>query len=254
MLVQQLVDVLSDEEYDFKKHSLHPFNTKYFEEDSDQISYSKVQKDLAENLQNKMGKEPEFIASNFAQPGILELTEVSISDLISFFKNPSKWFISNHLGLSDKTYINEVSDRETFELDGLQNFKFRDFLLTQLLADHPKEQVFNYASTRSIIPDKLKGEKVFESEFEVVNELIETVKNVTIGNEQSVEIDLEINGIRITGTITSVYKDVLVYFRTGKRKPAYEIEHWIKHILLLASGYSIKKSLFVSKEKEGLNS
>jgi exonuclease V gamma subunit len=99
-----------------------------------------------------------------------------------------------------------------------------------------------------MIPEKLQGEKAFRIEKESVQALLEELNKRFTEEERTVQISIELEGVEINGVISGVYGNTLVSHRVGKRKPKYEAEHWLKHLLLLEAGEGIKQSIFLSKE------
>lgn len=254
MLVQQLMDVLGKDKISFYEHKLHPFNTDYFSNKKGMRSYSPMNLKIAGNLQDRMNKAPIFTEPDLKEPGQNEGQKVVIQDLISFFNNPSKYIVQNHLGFSDSVYLNEVSDREPFNLNKLESYYLDDFIYSSLSKGNTKERMFEYVRASGIIPDKLKGEKVFQGEFEQIQELHEQMRTITSEKEQIIDVELNIGGIEVAGKISGVYGDMLISSRVGKRKPKYEIGHWLKHLIALESGIPIKKGVFLSIEGNDLHS
>lgn len=248
MPVQQLLDVMSKDRVPLFEHKLHPFSTDYFLKKNGLRSYSSVNLKVARNLQNKADKTPVFVDQDFYQSNEEDKQTVFIKDLISFFTNTSKYISQNYLGVSDSIYLNDIIDRESFDLNKLKSYYLDDFIHSSLSKGNSKERMFDYARASGMVPDKLKGEKVFQSEFDQILELHQQLTSMTTEEEQVIDVEMNIEGIDVVGKVTGIFGDMLVTSRIGKRKPKYEIGHWLKHLLVLESGFPIQKSVFVSKE------
>ncbi|MBD3615835.1 MAG: exodeoxyribonuclease V subunit gamma [Gracilimonas sp.] len=249
ILVQQLIDVLYEGQTDSTiRHSLHPFNRRYFSADQP-VSYSGSIRALSQQMSEGSRKESiDFIGSDFVlSKGDLK-NKVHIHDLIDFFTHPCKYMLENELDIKNFNDFNIVSDREEFKLRGLERYKLDALLFQTLSRNESPEQVYRYADAASMIPEKLQGEKAFRIEKESIQALLEELNIRFTEEERSVKISIELEGIEINGIIGGVYGNTLVSHRVGKRKPKYEAEHWLKHLLLLEAGEDIEQSLFLSKE------
>lgn len=252
MLVQQLLDASEKGRVSYYDHKLHPFSRSYFSNENGMRSYSSLNLKIAENLEREAGSDLTFTDEYLNEPGTDKNDKVLVKDLISFFTNPSKYIALNSLGLSDSIYLNEITDRESFKLNNLESYFLDDFIHDSLLKSNPKEHVFEYVRVSGMIPDKLKGEKVFQSKYDQMEKLNHELSLLTSKKEHVIDIELSLEGIEIIGKIPDIYGDTLVTSHVGKRKPKYEVGHWLKHLILLESGIPIQKSLFVSMEGSDL--
>lgn len=248
MLVQQLLDVSDKGRISFYEHKLHPFNRSYFSNENVMRSYSSLNLKIAENLEEQSGSDRIFTNESLKELSADEHEIVSVKDLISFFTNPSKYIALNSLGFSDSIYLNDITDRESFSLNSLESYHLDDFIHASLLKGNSKEDIFEFVKTSGMIPDKLKGEKLFEGEFDQIRKLNHQLGLLTSRKEQIIDVELSIEGRSVIGKISELYGDILVTSRVGKRKPKYEVGHWLKHLILMESGIPIQKSLFLSME------
>ncbi|MDR9418932.1 exodeoxyribonuclease V subunit gamma [Gracilimonas sp.] len=250
MPAQQLLEVMNKSQIVKLEHPLHPFNTRYFKEGGMLTSYSKENLELSKSIRGDSSAEPAFIDSGLQKLIQENKSEIEIRDLIIFFTNPSKYILSNELNASTRSYYNELKDRESFDLDYLESFKLDGLLFDKLSSGFLDTDIFEYVKTAGLIPDKLKGKKVFGSALEEVSGLHQEIQKVSKAKEREINIEVKISGLTIIGKIKGIYGNALVSSRIGKRKPKYEIEHWLKHLMLLEAGYAIDRSIFISKEKD----
>lgn len=248
-LVQELREALPESAIQFYKHSLHAFSEIYFKEDLLPESFSNVNLQIAKNLYKSDQTAREFLSKTFLQPDLKDIDRVSVHDFIKFFYEPSKYMVQNYLQISDRLYLSEVEDREPFEVDGLKSYKLSAFLLQHMDEEVSGEQMLDYARSSALVPDKLKGEKIFEEHYQIVKELKQEVGRLTEADEVEANISLMIDDVELYGTLPGVHGKCLVTSRIGKRKPVNEIELWLKHLILVEAGLPISKSIFVSREK-----
>lgn len=248
ILVQQLLDVFFESQnVGIIRHSLHPFNKQYFAGDSPH-SYSDLNRQLSEQMQkSKREESPVFIDQKYSSVKEEPEDQTHISDLISFFVNPSKYLLQNRLSLSSYNEFKEIADRESFKLRNLERYKLDYLLFEMLQKNEGVDAVKKYAGAASMIPEALEGEKAFDREKESITDLLKHLKSHTKAEEHTEEISIEIAGIQLYGPIHGLHGDLLVSYRVGQRRAEHEIEHWLKHLFLLHRGYDVKRSLYLSK-------
>ena len=249
ILVQQLLDIFYDSHKEgIIKHSLHPFNSKYFSVEQPH-SYSEVNKKIALKMGEgrNMSQSP-FFESNFELHPSGDANELLISDFVFFFKSPPKYLLQNKLSVSDYDQFREITDRESFKLNSLERYKLDYLLFETLSKGEDVNQVEHYASITAMIPEALAGKKVFSKEKEIISEFIHHIEAYTEAEETKQEISIEVGDTRLMGTIHGLYDDLLFSYRVGKRRAEHELEHWLKHLILLESGHRVQKSIFLSKD------
>ncbi|MBO6586517.1 MAG: exodeoxyribonuclease V subunit gamma [Gracilimonas sp.] len=249
ILVQQLLDVFFESQKEgIIRHSLHPFNKQYFVGDNPN-SYSDINRQLSERMQKgKREGQPVFIDPKLTSIEKDPQEQTHLSDLISFFISPSKYILQNQLSLSSYNKFKEISDRESFKLNSLDRYKLDHLLFEMLQKNETVGMVRKYASAAAMIPEALEGDKVFNREKESVADLLKHLKSYTEAGEHTEEISIEVAGIQLYGPIHGLYGDLLVSYRVGQRRAEHEVEHWLKHLVLLQSGYNLNRSLYLSKD------
>ncbi len=249
ILVQQLLDISFESQNEgIIRHSLHPFNKQYFEGDTPH-SYSDLNRRLSENMQKgKLEEYPAFTGQNHLLSEEKLAQKIHISDLISFFTNPSKYLLQNRLSLSYYDDFKEISDRESFKLNNLERYKLDHLLFEMLQKNEGADTVKKYAVAASMIPEALEGEKAFNREKKITKELLDHLKSYTKAEEHIVDVSIENDGIQLYGPIHGLYDELFVSCRVGRRRAEHEVVHWLKHLILLENGYDLSKSLFLSKD------
>lgn len=258
ILVQQLKETLPEGSLNTTKHKLQAFSRKYFTDQNVQgpngvhRSYSKKHQRIVENLIAGKNLIPEFY-DDFSPPNLDKSVKlISVNDIISFFTDPSKYLLTNQIGISERLFQNEVQDRELFNLGGLNRYQV-DALLYDSIQIHNNVmpvKMLNYLQASGMIPDKLQGEKNFEQEYSNTKNLIEEIRKLTSGFEKEVEVSIESGDVEIHGYINGIYENSLVVHRIGKRRAVHDIKLWILHNILLASDYPIVNSYYISVDNK----
>jgi exodeoxyribonuclease V gamma subunit len=105
-----------------RRHPLQPFDARYFGDDARLFSYAE-ELCRARRVQGaRVETESVFVAGPIAEPDEAWRT-IAIDDLVHFFRNPSRHFLRDRLGLRLEAARGEVETREPFVLDALERYK-----------------------------------------------------------------------------------------------------------------------------------
>ena len=202
------------------QHPLQPFNVGYFSASNAQLfSYSHENGLAAKSLIKREVNTNPFQVVDYEVlqgdevvfPKDLELKVVELDDLLSFFKNPSKFYLNRHL----KVYLNQNSEElpdevERFEVaGGLEGYglKLRVFeSLIQTPENEEPESFFDGFQRQGELPVGELGRQSFdslESEIQAFYELFESHRNGLDKNPLTFEIDL--GGVLLRGRLDDVY-------------------------------------------------
>ena len=208
---------------------LHGFSQKYFQHLRGLYSY----------LGDAPGAEgPNNVIDASKENKVFNLDEIAVGALLSFFKNPFKWYYNKVLSI----YYNEeevlLPETELFELDGLQNWKLKTDLLR--IEEGSLEAYRLKALKTGDLPLKHVSEIVIADTVEAVA----PVKKIFTGlvcdaAEQEILIDIPLGVTVITGKLNSVYNDALLVVSFSKNQYKYLLEAYIKYVLVTAQGLAL---------------
>ena len=187
----------------------------------------------------------------FAGAGPLELPadlerEVDVDRLARFFQHPIQALLQRRLQIWLPEGEDPVADREPMELDGLEQWAVRDQLLRWRLSPDPElrrepgRRMRMAARLQLGQPGNLELQKLLDE----VEDLAGRVEQARGGDARPpADLDLVIQGTqegetRVTGRITELYESGRVACRAGKAGARYELDLWIRHVALCASGWS----------------
>ena len=255
MLVQQLKESLPEDQITLTRHRLHAFNPGYFLEEHGKQgqklrkSYDDKQKAVADKIRNSLNKTADFRLDKIDSPEIFKVKNLAIHDLISFYTHPANYMLKNELGVNYSINMDEVQDREKFKLKGLDKYKVDDLLYVSIQQEVSDSQIFDYVTKAGYIPSMLKGKKAFDIEYDKPLGLLNEVSQFTKKDDQSFALRFTYKGVQIYGNVNGLYGNSLVLHRVGQRRESHEIEQWLLHNALLAGGYPIKESYYLSFDK-----
>jgi exodeoxyribonuclease V gamma subunit len=102
---------------------------------------------------------------------------------------------------------------------------------------------------RGELPYGAFGELAWETQRQEMQNLAERVI-ASRQPGQSMEIDLQCNGVNITGWLQQVQSDGLLRWRPSLLSVAQGMQLWLEHLVYCASGGTGESRLFVRKEGE----
>lgn len=170
------------------------------------------------------------------------LEEVSIKELINFFKNPFEYYHNKVLNIYYREERVLLPETEHFELDGLQEWQIKQDLLFL-----EQQELDNYIQ-RGIKKGELPLKNMSQTLLNNLYAAIEPTKQLvgeSIGNQEEriIPIELEIEGIRIVGEIDKVFGDRIILVSFSKHNNKYRLEVYIKYLLAIASNIEVDSYL-----------
>jgi exodeoxyribonuclease V gamma subunit len=245
VLVDELLDYLgsrfSDGSREFPaslvtRHRLQPFSPSYFTGETGLSSYSEENYRAVRRRMEGIRSLPPFFSGPLAEPS-QEMREVSPANLLAFYDNPARYLLRNRLGIRLDGQAPPLDDREPFDLDSLDAFLIRREMLELLLDGKDLEDCRDLVKARGILPPARQGEMLFDGLAAEVSGLAGRIRELTGGHPPlaSLQVDLEIDGFRISGRISGVWPDHLIRYRCGKCSGRDRLRLWIEHLILSAS-------------------
>lgn len=175
-------------------------------------------------------------SSDFHIKESLTLEEVSVKELINFFKNPFEYYYNKVLNIYYREERVLLPDTEIFELDGLQEWQIKqDFLFLE------QEELPDYIQ-RGIKKGGLPLKNISHTLLSNIYEAIEPTKKlleeyINGQEERNIPIELEIEGLILTGEIDKVFGDRIILVSFSKNSTKYRLECYLKLLIAVASGF-----------------
>ena len=219
------------------QHKLQAFSPEYFREDSKLYSYSR-ENFIAGTSFLKHSDKLNFFTKSLSAPTD-EFRKLEIETLCAFFSHPVRFLLQRRLGIYLDESTDSVDEKENFSINGLEKYKIGQDLLKNRLSGFKLDDMLPVQRATGTLPHGNIG-KVSYREMSVDAEIFaNTLENITEGNKfNSLDIDYEIAGFKITGKITDIHEQGLVIFRYATVKPKDYLRAWIYHLLLCTIGDS----------------
>jgi exodeoxyribonuclease V gamma subunit len=175
----------------------------------------------------------------------LNFDEISLNDLISFYKDPFKWYYNKTLRIyyTDEAVL--LPEEETFELDYLQKWSLKNELVQ--LADENEDAYLKRRKNDGFIQLANMAEAEIKIEKETIDDLKSEYQKYVKGEPKEEVIALKFGGSVLKGKISNIYEHGQIQYNVSgvHSQPKYLVELFIKHLAYKVS-HPKAKSVFVS--------
>lgn len=155
--------------------------------------------------------------------------DVSLEDLVAFFKNPVKHFLRHRLDVALPDDADEVSDAIPVEVDGLVEWQVGDRVLNALLGGADPEAVLAREWRRAELPPGTRGWQLLQRIVAETIPVATLVDSIRAGRDaEALDVELDLGGGRaLVGTITGVYGDRIIRSTYSRLGPKQWLDAWI---------------------------
>ncbi|AXX19548.1 exodeoxyribonuclease V subunit gamma [Serratia marcescens] len=215
-------------EHLLKWHARMPFAAENFLPGSEAQSYA------AEWLPAADGRGAAHPAFNQPLPAEA-LQQISLDELLRFYRHPIRAFFQLRLGVSFILEETELPDEEPFTLDNLSRYQFNSQLLNTLIDGDDPERLFQRVRAAGGLPYGAFGEIYWQKQQEEMSELAEQVR-AERAESHSLELDIDIAGVRLSGWLHQVQDDGLLRWRPATLSAVDGILLWLEHLVYCRAG------------------
>lgn len=181
-----------------------------------------------------------FFTRPLAAPGH-EWREVSLEQLIEFFRNPARYLLRRRMGITLPRAEDELDDDEPFLPDTLSRYALSDRLLPVLLAeDHPgSDAIHRLAAAGTELPDGALGAVVLERELETLKNFAGEVRRATAApvlppHQATIALEMAGETWRVQAGFADLRAHGLVRWRYDQERARELLGAWITHLVLCA--------------------
>ncbi|MGO2304954.1 MAG: exodeoxyribonuclease V subunit gamma [Providencia sp.] len=158
------------------------------------------------------------------------ITEISLEQLLRFYRHPIRAFFQQRLKVHFSIEETELPEDEPFILGRLQRYKINDRILDLLVKDENPTPFYQALKASGQLPAKQFGQLFWEQQLDEVIPLAEKVKEHE-AQQFDYQIDIEINGIKISGLLKNVQENGLLRYRPAYLTANDGVQLWIEHLL-----------------------
>jgi len=159
--------------------------------------------------------------------------QVSVSDLVAFFRSPARYFLKRRLGVRLTGAESEPEESEPFELEGLERYGVEQLLLEREIAMGNLEDLYPVLSAGGLLPHGAVGRSRFLAVSGEIRSFVHRHAEVLRGEPRSsFDLDLEVGGFRLSGKLEGLRSRGLVHYRYTTLKGKDFLKLWLMHLLL----------------------
>ncbi len=163
--------------------------------------------------------------------------EVSLEQLIQFFRNPSRYLLQQRLGIRFPEHPEELQDEEPFLPEWEERSALADRLLPRLLEKVPFKDIEISAKAGSEYPQGKLGETLLNKELQAMNTFAEAWRALsdqtalpTISG--TLQFAIEDECWHLTGSVGDLKSDGLHRYRFDETRPSDYLAGWINHLFM----------------------
>ena len=217
------------------QHPLQAFSPRYFNKTDKQLfSFSDEYCTASKELLKKSQSPKSFFVAPLPIPEPeTEWKTVDINRMTRFFKNPTEFLLKERLGIELKTRERLVNESEPFEVQGLERYQLNQTLAEKNLEGVDLQTYQAIVKARGQLPHGQIGDHVYSQITTKIQPFVERVKQVLSQDRlESVNVNLTVGDMYITGRLGRLWRDSLVHYRCAKLKAKDRVLVWIHHLIL----------------------
>ncbi|GFO71870.1 exodeoxyribonuclease V gamma subunit [Bathymodiolus japonicus methanotrophic gill symbiont] len=235
VVIHELLDVMQ-EHYQLDslitQHPLQSFSPRYFKSETGLISYSHTDFATAQALsahktEQQAWWQGEIQADNQAV--------IEVQELLRFYRHPQKYFLQQQLNIRLHGIEADEQEHEPFSLEGMDSY----LLNHQWIEAKLKQDNLSLAKLKAQgrwISGEL-GVLAFNAQEQEIDKFVEKILSKSAGlSSDPIAIDINIDAIRLVGTIANQYTEASLIYRYTPMKGKDFIIAWLQHLILNRHG------------------
>jgi len=218
-----------------KDHPLQPFSPRYFQAGTKLRGFRGPWLEAAVLVSGPRRERPPFL------DGVLEGEEeeeqVSLEDLVAFFKSPARFFFRTALGLYLEERARELEDREPLDFSALEEFFLGEDLVRLGLEGIAPSRALAFFRGAGRIPPGEGGRRVFERIAGRARSFLEKLLEARGGEGREPFLgQVPLAQGMVVGKVGNLFPRGQVLGWLGKDSGKRKVEAWIRHLFFLAAG------------------
>lgn len=216
------------------RHPLQPFDTRNVipgELIPDiPFSFDETVLNAARASSGDRAEKPPFISGSLPPP---PPDDVVLADLAAFFRDPVKGFY-RALDFTLPWEVDGVEDAMPVDINALEEWTVGDRMLDDMLHDMEPAEAREAEWRRGTLPPGRLGWRKATEICQQATLLADAARGYRGAKAQAVDVDIDLGGRRLTGTVSPVFGDRLVSVTYSKLDGRHFLQSWIPLLALLA--------------------
>jgi exodeoxyribonuclease V gamma subunit len=215
------------------RHPLSASSPRYFGADSDARLFSYAAGSCEAARASERRAEPPAPFAVLKQPASERPTELTLRELERCLLRPARTFCQKRLSLVLGDDLSALPEREPFELDALERWKIATEWLENALQGKPEASRYEVQRARGRLPHFVSGELTYDNLQGQVTQIQQVFSAIARGIQpRSVPVDLQLSGIRLSGTIGDIYPDAHARVQYSELGSRHELRQFIRYVVL----------------------
>jgi exodeoxyribonuclease V gamma subunit len=232
------------------RHRLQAFSPAYFCGGKKLFSYSQDNLEALRAHAAEAAEQAPFMRSPASDPPV-EWRTLDIRDLKKFFAQPVEYFLRRRLGIRLEEPAAQAEDCEPFSLDALHRYQIEQEISERLLAGEDISGMETVVRSWGVLPPGTAGEVLYRQSERAARIFVHAVQAyLGAAPPSACEVQLEIGGFRLSGTVGDFRSGTLLRYRCATIKPKDQLSAWIDHLAWNAAVGETEpaQTIFVGKD------
>jgi exodeoxyribonuclease V gamma subunit len=238
---------------------LHGFSEKYLDHTNEKhFTYSPSNLSAAKTLRETPKKR--LFGGSLIENSELNTDSITLNDLISFYKNPCKYFITK--SLSARFNINDsdiIEETEPIETNPLERYLLNKKIVKAVIENRESNKIYERMQKECALPIGNFGKIRFAEQDKLIRDMFNKVNknfnnqsmNELINDAQQFNFDVKISNCILTCELDFVQIDSHQFFLDpGKINGKRLLEAWLRHIALCSQYPATTYCLFRDKNSK----
>ncbi|MFP2468494.1 exodeoxyribonuclease V subunit gamma [Pseudescherichia vulneris] len=174
---------------------------------------------------------------------------LAFEQLQRFWSHPVRAFFQMRLQVNFRTEESDIPETEPFTLEGLTRYHLNQQLVNTLVDEQDPGLMYRRFRAGGELPFGAFGEIAWDDQRQEMQALADRV-NSCRQSGKSLEIDLQCDGVNITGWLPQVQSDGLLRWRPSMQNVSQGMQLWLEHLVYCASGGTGESRLLLRKDGE----
>lgn len=234
VLVSELLDYLekrfglSAEEL-IVRHPLQAFSSRYFQADGSLFTYAQHYLALQQQETEKKVDACFWDCEALVEPDET-LLQVSLAELIQFYRNPARVFLQKQFDLKITETAEDLAEREPFALESFTDSLIGEQALRHLQQGGELAQMQPILRAQGVLPHGKPGELIFEQQMEQVQILFAKLPKPV--EQCTLDLNLSLGKFRVHGQLPAVSASGIQLYHFGHLGVWQWVSVWIQHLAL----------------------
>jgi exodeoxyribonuclease V gamma subunit len=158
---------------------------------------------------------------------------VDINQMYHFLAHPARFLLNRRLGIhleEDEALFDET---EPFEVHGLEKYGLEQELVERMFQKGMLKDSLPAIRASGQLPHGVPGELYFRETCRGVESFVKRLAAHRTGDPlDPLEVNVHIEGLRLTGRIENLYGNGLLQFRYADVKPKDRLKIWVHHLVV----------------------